>query len=187
MPAADAALQQRLSTLETQLSALLQEQSERQERQEHAEAQKAKELFAQQLKAAQGVGIPVPSAASSQGSNPTSGRQSSHAAASPQGPAVARTFAGPDTPGGDVIDGSGLLPSNNNFPSRYGAGGPALKPARDRMPGPRAGPADGGHDGSAHGAGAGDDFMNTHKYGSATPSDLKFAEQRKVGPRQGFM
>ncbi|GIL77111.1 hypothetical protein Vretimale_3208 [Volvox reticuliferus] len=98
-----------------------------------------------------------------------------------------------------VIDGSGLLPANNNFPSRFGAGG--LRAARDRTPG-RAGPAGGGNGG---GGGAGNEdisshgstpistqnglplageFMSTVRYGSVLPSDLKLAEQRKQGPRQ---
>ncbi|GIL58755.1 hypothetical protein Vafri_13754 [Volvox africanus] len=107
----------------------------------------------------------------------------------------------PAAPPTQVIDGSGLLPVNNNFPSRFGGGG--LRAARDRTPG-RAGAAGGGNGGgggagaediSSHGYGStltsaqngpppAGEFMSTMRYGSVLPSDLKLAEQRKQGPRQ---
>ncbi|KXZ43385.1 hypothetical protein GPECTOR_92g608 [Gonium pectorale] len=97
-----------------------------------------------------------------------------------------------------VIDGSGLLPPNNNFPSRFGGPG-GLRAARERTPGRPAGPGPtlvvgeerppGGHHGSGGGGvppapGPPGELLSTHRYGTVLPSDLKLAEQRRQGPKQ---
>lgn len=229
MPASStdsSALSQRVQQLESQLTALTGAW-------DRLEGQKAKEEFAKQLMAVKGDGLLTPG-----GGGSGSGHHQHHhhhsnsngaAAAAPSSaaaqPAVRRSSnngmgtSGAAAPPGEAIDGSGLLPANNNFPSRFGGGAAGLRAARDRTPGGRGGPAGDsgdysgpggsggfggggggaglglpGHAVSAGGAGGGGaggppggDLMSTHRYGTVMPSDFKLAEQRKAGPRQGFM
>ncbi|KAG2439961.1 hypothetical protein HXX76_004080 [Chlamydomonas incerta] len=234
MPASGAdasALSQRVQQLESQLTSLTSAW-------DRLEGQKAKEEFAKQLLAAKGDGLLTPGGSGGSGS----GHHQHHhqhsnsngaAAAAPSGapaqPAARRpsnngagaSGSAPPPPPGEVIDGSGLLPANNNFPSRFGGGAAGLRAARDRTPGGRGGEGgeysgaggSGGFGGGAGGGGGGGglalpghaviagaagagvgaggppggDLMSTHRYGTVMPSDFKLAEQRKAGPRQGFM
>ncbi|KAG2495313.1 hypothetical protein HYH03_006585 [Edaphochlamys debaryana] len=202
MPATamDPALLQRVQQLEAQLNGMLLQQ-------ERVEGQRAKEEFAKQLRAAAGEGVPVP-----QHMQHSSSANSVGGGAGGGGPARASSgLDGGSASGAEVIDGQGLLPVNNNFPSRFGGpSGNALRAARDRTPvkpgqtssaggadegglpppGPgavhmgRGGMLVPGMGGGGGGGSAGAAFMDTHKYGNVMPSDYKLAEQRKAGPKQ---
>lgn len=199
LPSDSQHLLQRMQQLESNFTAL----------QDRLEGNKAKELFAQQLKAAEASGV----LGTSHNSSGSMTRGSQHSAELPAPP---------------ISDGSGLLPANNNFPSRFGGGAGPMRASRDRAPAPRSGTggAGGGGGGSSgddwaaapggassgggltsmgsaglggmrHPAGlppvpppaggaAMGDFNSTHMYGQVRPSDYKFAEQRKQGPKQCF-
>ncbi len=200
LPSSDSQqLLQRMQQLESNFTAL----------QDRLEGNKSKELFAQQFKAAEASGV----LGNSHNSSGSMTRGSQHSAELPAPP---------------LSDGNGLLPSNNNFPSRFGSGAGPMRASRDRVPAPRSGTGGAGGGGGSSGddwaaapgvgssgsglnsmgsaglggmrhpaglppvpppAGAGvamGDFNSTHMYSQVRPSDYKFAEQRKQGPKQCF-